>query len=281
VALIALPALVAVLYAPALDAPFLFDYQTSIVFNPGVQMLRPLAHFLSSNRPLTDLTLALNYAWGGLQPRAYHLTNAILHAANGLLVYTVAVLALDSAAVGLASSGAVPWLALGAAALFVAHPLQTETAAYASARSEVLVSFFYLVTVLAFALTGRAQRWRARGALGAALPLVALPLTCAAALASKEMAVTIPAALVLYDWCFMAGGRWRAVARHWPLIAATLVPFVLGVPILLRRDFAMPGAGFTLEGIGPWSYLLTQFGMVLLSTITLFDGSGRISGHAK
>jgi Tfp pilus assembly protein PilF len=263
VALIALPALVAVLYAPALDAPFLFDDQTSIVFNPGVQMLRPWAHFLSSNRPLTDLTLALNYTRGGSQPRAYHLTNAVLHAANGLLVYSVAVLALDSAAVGLASGGAVPWLALGAAALFVAHPLQTETAAYASARSEVLASFFYLLTVLAFALAGRAQRRRGRGALGTALPLVALPLTCAAALASKEMAATIPAALVLYDWCFIACGRWRGVAKRWPLFAASLVPLVLGVPILLRRDFATAGVGDSLQAIGPWQYLLTQFGVVV------------------
>jgi hypothetical protein len=250
--------LVAALYAPALDAPFLFDDQTSIVFNPAVQTLHPLAHFLSSNRPLTDLSLALNHAQAGLQPRVYHVTNAALHAANGLMVYAVAVLALESAAVATASSGAVPWLALGAAALFVAHPLQTETAAYVSARSEALASFFYLLTLLLFALAVRARRRFARVALGAVLPL-----TCAAALASKEMAATIPAAVVLYDWGFLAGGRWRAVGRHWPLIAATLLPFAFGVPILLRRDFAMPGAGFMLEGIGPWSYLLTQFGVVL------------------
>ncbi|MFI5394438.1 MAG: tetratricopeptide repeat protein [Candidatus Binatia bacterium] len=259
VALIVLPALVVALYAPTADAPFLFDDQTSIVFNPGVQKVSPLlARFLSGNRPLTDLTFALNYAHAASQTRGYHAVNIALHAANGLLVYAVARLALGSPAVAMVPGGAAPWLALGAAALFAAHPLQTETAAYVSGRSEALASGFYLLTVLLYAIAARTRQRLARLAL-----VTALLLTCAAALASKEMAATIPAGLVLYDWCFVAGGSWRDLRRRWPLIAVTLIPFALGVPILLRRDYHTPSAGFNFSGFGPWDYLLTQWGVVL------------------
>jgi protein O-mannosyl-transferase len=127
-----------------------------------------------------------------------------------------------------------------------------------SARSEALAGCFYLLTVLLYAIAARMRRRPARIILGAALPL-----TCAAALASKEMAATIPAGLVLYDWCFVAGGSWRDVGRRWPLIAVTLIPFALGVPMLLQRDYYTPGAGFNFGGFGPWPYLLTQFGVVL------------------
>jgi hypothetical protein len=76
---------------------------------------------------VTDYTYAIDYAIGGLDPTAYHATGIVLHATTSVLVYVFAWLTLGAVA------GAAPCRALchrlGAAALFAAHPLASETVA--------------------------------------------------------------------------------------------------------------------------------------------------------
>jgi Tfp pilus assembly protein PilF len=256
-ALILLPALTWALYARALNAPLFFDDQTAIVFNPNLQHLHPMTKFLYSNRPLTEFSFALNYARAGSAPQEYHLGNIIVHAVNGLLVYALVNQILGTPALAASYGAAAPVVGVAAAALFLAHPLQTETAAYVSSRSESLAALFYLLTVLVYGLAATRQRRLAQLAWG-----VALPVTAAAALASKEMAATIPAALVLYDCCFISRGSWRRLRTRWPLFAVLAIPFVLGLSILMRRDLLSPTAGFNFGRFSGREYLFTQFGVI-------------------
>jgi hypothetical protein len=218
-ALLALPVLVYVLYAPSLDGPFVFDDPNSVTQSELIRRLTPLIRFVNlSTRPLTDYSYALDYAVGEYSPRPYHATNILLHAINVLLLYCLVWLTLGLRALAARYGAWRAWIALVAAAGFAAHPLATETVAYVSSRSEALVATFFLVSLLLYLL---AVTTRVRLIRQAALAL--LPVSVAAGLGSKELAIAIPPALFLYDWCFLADGQLRAIGKRWR-------PLALNVP---------------------------------------------------
>jgi len=259
--LVLLPLLAFGLYARALDGPFVIDDWNSIVYNPKVRTPPSLREFLQSNRPLTELSLAVDHHFGGLQPRQYHATNILLHGLNGILVYALLYWTVRRGTIP--STGLSPFrspsaIASAGALLFVVHPLQTESVAYISSRSELLAACFYLLTVLLYVLAVTTSSRLTRFAC-----VATLPLSTAAALASKEMAATIPVALLLYERCFLAAGAWRRTRDRWLLAALTLLPFGLGVPFFWRTLLVSEGAGLTFASFTPWQYLLSQFGVVL------------------
>lgn len=179
---LALAAAACAVYASALDAPFVFDDRSAIVANLRIRELWPGP--LLSARPVVDLTLALNYALGGLDVTGYHLFNLVLHLACGLVLFDLArrTLVLMHAAPGRAETAAW-WAAL----LFLVHPLQTEAVTYVISRSELLMALCYLAT-LDLVLLGAAHP-RARAALW-----TAAVATCALGMASKPVMVTAPLA---------------------------------------------------------------------------------------
>src|SRR5688500_18618123 len=107
-------------YANALPAPFVLDDQASVVQNPQIRelslddVLRPAVDSPVAGRPLVNLSFALNYALGGLDPRGYRLLNLALHAACALLVFAVVRRTVNDN-VGLA-----------VALLWAVHPLNSE-----------------------------------------------------------------------------------------------------------------------------------------------------------
>jgi Tfp pilus assembly protein PilF len=174
--------------------------------------------------PLTWMTFGLDYLLWGMQPRGYHLTNLVLHAANGVVFYFVGRRILGLA---LPRSGNpdYPRLALSAAfaaLLFSLHPLRVESVAWATERRDVLSGFFYLGTLLAYLRACERQerrRWWYAGS-------VAL-FICA--LLSKSMAVSLPVVLLIldvYPLGRLGGGRrwWGQAARR---VYLEKIPFFL------------------------------------------------------
>jgi Tfp pilus assembly protein PilF len=157
------------------------------------------------------------------------------------------------------------WIALAAAAAFAVHPLATETVAYVSSRSEALVATFFLVSLLLYLLASTTRIRRVRQ-----VSLVLLPLCVAGGLGSKELAVVIPPALFLYDWCFLAGGRLGDVGRRWRILALSILPMVGGGMFLLYRAYGSPtglgeygaSAGIGFDRFSRGEYLMTQFGVI-------------------
>jgi len=133
-------------------------------------------------RPLRTLSLNLDYSLFGPNPRFFHLTNLVYHALNTALVFHLARRLLGRVRP-----------ALVAAILFAVHPIQTEAVTYISGRKDLLATLFYLL-----AFTGFMRYCALPRASSLALTLLAFFL----ALLSKESAVTLPAACLLYDWVY-------------------------------------------------------------------------------
>ena len=100
-------------YHNSLDAPFIFDDGPSILGNKTIRQLWPPWEALSppadgggvTGRPLTNLSLAVNYAFGGLEVRGYHVMNLVLHLLATLVLWGVLRRTLGMACVGLPLGG--------------------------------------------------------------------------------------------------------------------------------------------------------------------------------
>lgn len=261
------------LYANSFAIPFLFDDYFEIETNPTVKALQPLLSYLTRLRGLTALTFALNVRQGGYDVWGFHFVNVALHLANALLVYG---LVLWTLRLPFFAGRYVPrarLLATLVALVFVAHPLQTMAASYLSQRAEVLGSFLYLTTLLCAVHGFTAHGPRRAVLFGGAL------LAAVLGMVSKEIVATAPVAVALYWYCFLRG-RGGAPSSWWRrLLLVVLLALPVAFGLVLARAYLFPAAtpgpeagprawlfiptaGFRVEGIGPWQYLITQFGVI-------------------
>src|SRR5438445_4856990 len=175
------------MYQPAWSGGFIWDdddYVTNNELLTAPDGLRRIWFSLDSPSqyfPLVYTTFRIEHALWGLNPSGYHWINLLLHVANALLVWR--------ALVRLKVPGA--WLA---GAIFALHPVHVESVAWITERKNVLMGFFFLLTLLAWIafLDERTKRpWRFYG-----LALILYVL----ALSAKTTACTLPAALLLILW---------------------------------------------------------------------------------
>ncbi len=247
---IALAALAA--YYNTFTAPFVFDDQFAIVENPSIRHLARLGDVLqpppyasgAAGRPLVNLTLALNYAFGGLDVRSYHALNLALHVATALVLFGLLRRTLTRLA-----SPTPTFISLAATLVWTVHPLLTESVTCVIQRNEILAGFFYLLTLYAFARateTGGAKFW---------LPLAVL--ACFMGMASKEIMVSAPLVVFLYDRTFVAGTfreAWRRRRGFYLMLASS---WLLLAALMLTSQHRGGTVGFGL-GVTAWDYLLTQ-----------------------
>ena len=197
---------VIVAYQPAWHARFIWDddyYVTGNKLLSAPDGLRRIWFSFDSPSqyfPLTYTVFRMEYALWGLNPTGYHWVNILLHATNALLVWRL-LLRLDL-------SGA--WLG---AALWALHPVQVESVAWITELKNVLMCFFFLLTLLAWIGFVGGQSRRRWNFYALALAFYAL------ALSSKTTACTLPAALLLILWL-----KGRPINRQ---RLAQIIPFVV------------------------------------------------------
>lgn len=248
-------------YANSLSTPFIFDDLGGIVENPTLRRLWPPGAVLSpplnatgaTGRPVVNLSLALNYAVGGLDVRGYHALNLALHLGSALALFGLLRRTLLQLR-WLPPDNARP-LAGVAALLWAIHPLQTESVTFVIQRSELLGGFFYLLTCYAFvrAAEAAASWWWS-----------AVCVLCAAfGMASKEFVATAPLLVLLYDRTFLSGSFAEAWRRRRALYLGLVATWGL-LAVLMARSAARGGSvGFGL-GVSSWEYLLTQCRAIVL-----------------
>jgi tetratricopeptide (TPR) repeat protein len=218
------------LYARTLGAPFVLDDFDNILHNPEIRWnelslegMVDAALGPPVRRPVAHLTFGLNHWLGGYQVTGYRLFNLAVHAANGLLVYALALgvyrrlgARRDAAGPRLAPGDVAP-AALAAALLFVAHPLQIQSVTYVVQRMNSLAAGFYLAALLLWLRAASRPNAAARTGLRSAAVACGL-----LALGSKEIAVTLPLAVLLYQawWVHPHDRDW--LRRRLPLLILLL-----------------------------------------------------------
>jgi len=200
--LIFIPLLILVtlsVYYKSFANSFAYDDYALVVDNPSVKKLNfasLISYFADRNtassdgelskdnwRPFVTASFAIDYKLWGLNPRLYHAENAALHIINAVLVYTAGLLMLSAS-----------FTAFLAALIFAIHPVQTEAVAWVSGRSNLLFLLFFL---LAFIFHVKERKSR-----GSVLNYNLSLILFAFSLFSKEMAITLPIILIIYDLHF-------------------------------------------------------------------------------
>jgi tetratricopeptide (TPR) repeat protein len=245
-------AVIALIYANTLHSPFVFDDWHALAQNPHIRSLGNLPRFfvdpnttsvLRENkdlRPLLLATFALNYALSGLRTWSYHAVNLLLHWIAVLLVFRIA---RDHLWLG---PDARP-VAMLAALVVAAHPLNTEPVNYLSARSALLTAVFYLGAF------DCALRGRTLGACALA----------AGAMLTKAIALSLPAALLAYWLLAPRGADGRRPTIRWGLLAA--LGAIASAGIAYRELLLPPWVSETARqsGVTPWRYCMTEWSAYL------------------
>ena len=258
-------------YLPVIDLGFVvFDDNHYLTANPRVQAgltwkgaRWALTSVHAANwHPVTWLSHMLDCQLYGLKPAGHHVTNLIFHTANTLLLF------------GLLKrlTGAF-WRSAMVAALFALHPLHVESVAWAAERKDVLSTFFFMLTLLAYASYAQGARGGrqedvsslkpgasilnpASRPTNSASPVYLLSLVCfALGLMSKPMLVTLPFVLLLLD-CWPLN-RFQLSALNpqssvlWRLVAEKTPFFVLSAASCVVTVIAQHkgGALSALEGV--------------------------------
>lgn len=263
---------VAAVYLGSFDGPFLFDDERAIVENPNLRSLSTAFDTPDNSpltgRPLTSLTLAVNYALGGLDPTGYHVVNLLLHLAAALLLFALVCRTLTLPAFDRRSSaGSASVLAFLVALLWAVHPLLSEAVAYTIQRTELLFSVCLLLTLYCVLRahgspqnsdteTSNDESSNARGWWLAAI------VACAAGMASKEVMVVAPILVLIFDRLFLAGSWLGALRRRGPLYAGLAACWGL-LALLVSTGSRSASAGFGFGDLTALDYLRTQAGVLV------------------
>ena len=141
------------------------------------------------------------------------------------------------------------WIAVTTAVVWAVHPLTTSAVNYVSQRTELLMATCFLFTLYAFVrgVEEKASRWWATASIAA----------CALGMASKEVMISAPLAVFLYDGTFVTG-RWReAWSKRRTYYAGLAASWVLLGGLIIHSQIAERGVGLDL-GVSPLTYALTE-----------------------
>lgn len=192
-----------VLYVPGLSGGFIFDDMPNIIFNTSlhVHSFDGLEQFLyaaysfepgGSSRPLTMFSFALNHVFSGLDPYYFKLTNVVINAVAGLVLFFFL----------RELFGFSNWpkeyiyiFSIFVALLWAVHPLQVSSVLYVVQRMQILSTLFIILSLLSY-LKMRQRQMEGETSRRYGLLMVLFSLL---AFASKEDAVMLPVYFFLLE----------------------------------------------------------------------------------
>ncbi len=266
-------------FANSFGGQFVFDDHASIRVNPHIRTLWPLSEAMSvplwstgatvDGRPLLSLSFALNRALLGPEPWGFHLVNLGIHVLAAMVLYGLVRRTLLREPFADSLGGRASWFAAAVAMLWAVHPLHTGSVTYMVQRAESLMGLLYLLTLYC------AMRGMTAGEEGPAGPpprrfaflrfgraswYLAAVVCCAVGAGVKEVTVTAPLVVYLYDAVFVSGSYRTALRRRWALYAGLLLSWgVIGG--VYFANWGERQTDFTL--LDPWVYFATELGVVL------------------
>ncbi|MCH2173090.1 tetratricopeptide repeat protein [Myxococcota bacterium] len=253
--LLALVTLGSIAYSGVLHAPFAFDDQRNLLENPAIRWqevdldsFRAAVFESPSNRPVANLTFALNYRVGGYEVSGYRLVNVVVHLLNALLVQFFARTTFRR--VGGLGPNIAERAAWFAALLFLVHPLQVQSVTYVIQRMNSLSTFFYLSALLLYIRGREKPPGSARH-----IPYAGAVVSGLLALGCKQNAITLPVAVWLYEAFFF-----RDLDRAWMKRSAVrlAVPLVLVGGAIYSVLVYGPDLGYARRDFTLGERLLTQ-----------------------
>lgn len=182
-------------YSNSFYAGFHLDDKGSILNNVVIHRIdiKRIWDFFPK-RFIPHVSFALNYQWNAHQLFGYHAINLIIHWLSSVAAWQLTRLTFRTPAlINHPLRGHADTIALFSAAIFAAHPLQTQSVTYIVQRMTSMAGLFYLSTLCCYAKAKLDKR--PVFFAGAILAMIAGFLT-------KQNTYTLPFAIILYDSVF-------------------------------------------------------------------------------
>lgn len=185
-------------YYNSLNNDFVFDDESVVQNNQSITVLSNIPKFFTAEegfhkvigryyRPVVSSLYAVDYALWGMKPFGFHLTNVIIHTIAALLLLMILIKLFGEQKYGMMS-------ALIGALIFSVHPIHTEAVTWISGRTDSLTTMFFFLSFLFY--IKYSDEGNSKSFLGVSLIAYFLGLL------SKEMIVTTPLLLFVYDYFF-------------------------------------------------------------------------------
>jgi tetratricopeptide (TPR) repeat protein len=247
-------------YWNSFKGPFVLDDTTSITANPSIRHLWPLKDVLSfepkinvtvQGRPILNLSLAINYALSGYNVWSYHALNLCIHLLCAICIFGIIRRTLFKKNNPIYSEPVSSVLALASALIWVVHPLNTEAVTYIIQRAESLTACFLFLSLYCSIRYFENEKYYKQWSLGAIV-------FCLLGMGTKEVMVTAPVLIFIYDKCFWSKSFKDALRNHFWHYAFLALSWLLLVYLLIQSGGNRGGSiGFGVR-TSPFSYLYTQ-----------------------
>lgn len=211
--------LAAMSYIPSLRGPFQFDDLPIIRDSPALYLMdlswasirNAISSPGSANRPVANMTFAINYYVGGMDTWGFHLVNLAIHLAAILVLYLFVYRLLTLPALWGSDSPSARRIAFIATLLWGLHPVQTQAVTYIVQRMTSLATLLYLLALWWY-LSARQQEagYRRRWLFTAAA------FSGLLAVGTKEIAVTLPLSIAMIEVYFLCSFNPALLRKQWP-----------------------------------------------------------------
>ena len=259
--------LIALFYSNTLHGKFFLDDFRNIHYNPHVKVggltVQGLvdAATLSpcNNRWLPNLSLALNYYFGGLNPLGYNLFNLFIHISTTVALYFLFFLTLGTKRLGFDRVKASQ-MAFAAAVLWGLHPLNTNGVSYVIQRMTSMAALFFVLSMV-FYFKGRVLSGAYRLCWWAGAAAAGL-----CAFFSKENALVLPLVIMAYElFFFQNNSRSKNLSKRQIAVffGVTLSFFIISLLVLDLDSFSRILEGYKYRDFTLQERLLTESRVVV------------------
>jgi tetratricopeptide (TPR) repeat protein len=222
-------------YFGTLDHSFHFDDKGNIwnnhfiqISNISISELKSAAFdSLNHDRPVANISFALNYYFHGLEVKGYHIVNIVVHLLAGIMLFYFVKTTLDIPLVRkkYGEPGVIP---LFTSLIWLAHPLHIQSVTYIVQRMNSMAAMFFIMAML-FYVKGRLTPEKVKKVLFFAISFIAGLL----AVGTKQNTATLPLFIFLYEWYFFQDLRLKFSRQQLLWIAAIGCLFVFVLYLFL------------------------------------------------
>ncbi|UCD83829.1 MAG: tetratricopeptide repeat protein [Deltaproteobacteria bacterium] len=246
-------------YFNSLENTFHFDDRPVIEENPNIRDVSDFSSIVSHNpsRPILFLSIALNYYFSHLNPFGYHLVNLLLHGLTSILLYLILYMSFRNLSFSTDNLLSARRIALFSSIIYATLPVHTESVSYIASRSSVLCTSFYLLS-LYFFIKVRSGNFQDKKNL--ILNYLVSLFSFLLALGTKEIAVTLPVVLLLYEYSMVVSPDKKQLFERvkWSL------PFlIILVFYFILRYFGYGTLGHPKYELNAYSYFITELRVVI------------------
>jgi protein O-mannosyl-transferase len=178
-------------------------------------------------RPVSNISFALNYYFGGYRVQGYHLVNTVIHILSGYFLFLLVRLTL-SLPVNREKYEKYTVLPFITALIWLAHPLATQSVTYIVQRMNSMCAMFFVLSLLLYIyarLQDSERQRKFKFVVRSSLLFFLSLLSGLLALGSKEIAATLPILIFFYEFYFFQNLSlpWLKKRVLWPMSVVLVI----------------------------------------------------------